>query len=150
MSTPTGQTTPRSLSSEDGQTWQHESPGAGPVTTIVIGTLDQDKTVTLSDDLHAGLESHLATVTHLHLWHIENRTALPELPPGLECLDVRGCARLESLPELAPELETLDLGGCAGLKALPAIQPPETQHPETPKPPDFRGFEWRTRQDSNL
>ena len=65
-------------------------------------------------------------LTHLYLWSIDGLTEVRSLPPRLECLDLRGCAKLQSLPDSLPStLETLDLQGCTSLKTLPD-QLPET------------------------
>lgn len=58
-------------------------------------------------------------LTHLHLWQLEGLQRLPDLPPKLMCLDIRGCAQLTGLPALPATLDTLDLGGCTGLTSLP-------------------------------
>jgi hypothetical protein len=112
-------TTPIALFSEDGKTWD-EQPNGRLVTKIVIGALNKDKTV----ELDAGLwdevvDKHWPTITHLHLWHLEKRSELPELPKGLKCLDVRGCKELTALPGLPSGLETLDLGECIGIVEFP-------------------------------
>ena len=73
----------------------------------------------------AQLAEHLpqfTNLTHLYLWQIEGLETLPTLPPGLECLDVRGCKDLASLPELPSTLETLVLDGCIALKDLASLE----------------------------
>ena len=59
-------------------------------------------------------------LTHLYFWQIEGIDALPALPEGLKCLDVRGCSDLRSLPELPSGLETLVLENCPRLTLDPA------------------------------
>ena len=54
-------------------------------------------------------------LTHLYLWSLGELTALKPLPERLQCLDVRGCAKLESLPTLPASIETLVTDGCAAL-----------------------------------
>lgn len=97
----------------------------GRVRKIVLGQLEKNEK---EEELRlAALPENLAQrfpqLTHLYLWGITGLKALPELPPGLECLDVRDCQDLERLPALPSKLETLDLGGCAGLQRPPAEGP---------------------------
>jgi GTPase SAR1 family protein len=128
-------TTPRALLCEDGTKWPDRkrpfSRRAKPdptVTKLVIGTPptsgnDEPKKVTLAEPLPDNFAAQFPNLTHLHLWQIANLTTLPELPPKLQCLDLRGCDALATLPALPPSLETLDLGQCAGLKRLPDHAP---------------------------
>ncbi|MDX2299526.1 MAG: hypothetical protein NW204_07365, partial [Xanthomonadaceae bacterium] len=115
------------LSSLDGQQWHdaEDKPGAQDIVTrVVIGTLDANEPITITDALWQQVLAHWPTITHLHLWSIEGLNALPELPAKLECLDLRHCQQLESLTALPDTLETLDLADCTALKQLPAGNTP--------------------------
>ncbi|MEO8496337.1 MAG: COR domain-containing protein, partial [Planctomycetota bacterium] len=90
------------------------------VTKIVIGTPPSDD----EKEIAVGIPDHLSelypNLTHLHLWQIGDLEQLPELPRGLVCLDVRGCAKLNGwggVPTELPQLETLVLDGCRDLPA---------------------------------
>jgi hypothetical protein len=61
------------------------------------------------------LAQRFPEMTHLYLWRVKGLTKLPTLPPGLKCLDLRGCRDLATLPELPGTLETLLLDNCANL-----------------------------------
>jgi len=78
-----------------------------------------------SDDKSLKLDlpdlSEFTNLTHLYLWKIEGLTALPALPAGLKCLDVRGCQELERITNLPASLDTLVLDGCARLSTIPAF-----------------------------
>lgn len=74
---------------------------------LAVGTLPPNFA-----DLFPGL-------THLYIWNCSGFTALPALPAGLECLDVRGSRELTSLPRLPDSLDTLDLGDCTTLARMP-------------------------------
>ena len=58
-------------------------------------------------------------LTHLYLWGIQELSALPELPSGLECLDVRECPDLSAITSLPATLDTLVLERCPKLSSLP-------------------------------
>lgn len=117
------------LFSKDGQQWSDSTPvdwRPNPaVTKIVIGSLESgDDDAAVSMDLPEDLAVRYANLTHLHLWGVSNLEALPELPPGLRCLDLRGCRKLESVPALPSGLGTLVLENCAKLTA-----PGRTEYP---------------------
>ena len=88
---------------------------------IVIGRLPKDKASPISVTLPKNFAKLFPNLTHLYLWQ-HNLEQLPELPEGLQCLDVRFCNRLTSLPKLPDTLTVLDLEGCAALRNLP--EPP--------------------------
>lgn len=111
------------LFSEDGQHWLH--PTKGPltwepntaVTKIVIGKppIGNDTSPIEDDIIPANLElaDLYPRLTHLHLWQISSLKELPRLPPGLKCLDIRGCENLQATGELPESLDTLLLNGCS-------------------------------------
>ena len=63
------------------------------VTKIVIGTLDEvdGKPKMVGATIPNDIATLFPYLTHLHLWNIDNLEALPPLPAGLQCLDLRGC-----------------------------------------------------------
>jgi internalin A len=61
-------------------------------------------------------------LTHLYLWSLGELTAFKPLPERLQCLDVRGCAKLERLPALPASIETLVTDGCAALSSVSMIR----------------------------
>ncbi|MCY3013512.1 MAG: ADP-ribosylation factor-like protein [Planctomycetota bacterium] len=61
-------------------------------------------------------------LTHLYLWSLGELTALKPLPERLQCLDVRGCAKLEGLPALPASIETLVTDKCAALSSVSMIK----------------------------
>lgn len=82
------------------------------VEKIVIGQLSGDaKNEPLSiGTLPTDLVALFPKLTHLYLWNCAGFTALPALPAGLKCLEVRGCAEVKTLGELPHEqLEELCL-----------------------------------------
>ena len=60
-------------------------------------------------------------LTHLYLWGIQALSALPELPPKLECLDVRDCPDVSAITSLPATLDTLVLERCPQLSRLPEL-----------------------------
>ena len=64
----------------------------GPtVRKIVLGSLDsadEKKPLQLAE-LPADFAQRFPQLTHLHLWNVKGLKSLPELPAGLQCLDVR-------------------------------------------------------------
>ena len=114
---------PLVLFSSDGQEWRKPdrplrwaSDDDRRVTKIVVGTLaspgDEAESVTLKSPLPKDLARRFPQLSHLHLWNVENLTALPELPDTLRVLDVRACPQLESLPKLPAQLESLIVTDC--------------------------------------
>ncbi|MEN9667082.1 MAG: hypothetical protein RLZZ326_3445 [Planctomycetota bacterium] len=90
------------------------------VEKIVIGPspgndADQEWTQKSLADLSEVDWSTFPKLTHLYLWSLGELTALKPLPARLQCLDVRGCAKLERLPALPASIETLVTDGCAAL-----------------------------------
>ncbi|WP_296460414.1 COR domain-containing protein [Rubinisphaera sp.] len=124
-------TTPilRALFSEDGQAWHDGTPvnwePDESISKFVIGTPlgsdREEKTVSVTESLPSDLAIRFPNLTHLHLWQIENLTALPKLPPGLKCLDIQGCKALESVSRLPDTVETLSFSMCTGLRELPNV-----------------------------
>ncbi len=116
--------TSSALFSKEGVEWDH-STDQTPVSKLVIGTAPTQgkraQPVAAQGRVLEDLKNHWATITHLHLWGVENLAeilASQDLPPALVCLDLRGCTALESLPTLPKTLQELDLGGCKSI-ALP-------------------------------
>ena len=102
----------------DWSQWPVPSPR---ITKIVIGKLDESlKGGALPEDF----SERFPNLKLLHLWGLEGLSHLPELPAGLEELDVRKCRSLESLPELPKGLQVLDAGECGKLTQLPEIKLP--------------------------
>ncbi len=87
------------------------------VRKIVVGTSpsgrsrDDSKLLTLTA-LPDDLATRFPQLTHLYLWQISQLQQLPELPPGMVCLDVRNCPDLEELANLPAGLETLVIENC--------------------------------------
>jgi len=99
------------------------------VTKIVLGnspTDDDAKAITIRELPH-DLAKRFPALSHLYLWTIEALERLPELPPSLRVLDVRGCSDLLEITELPDELETLDIGYCTKLAKLPHQTPKHLQ-----------------------
>lgn len=121
----------KALFSQDGNTWQDGAPldwRADPtVRRIVVGQppsrSSEAKRVSLPSPFPEDMAQRFPNLTHLHLWQVKNLQTLPELPPELQCLDLRGCPVLRTLPDLPQKLQTLDVGGCEGLTELPAPPP---------------------------
>lgn len=90
------------------------------VRKIVLGKLDGEEKLALAA-LPEDLAVRFPNLTHLYLWGIAELKALPELPPGLECLEARNCPDLERLPALPGTLETLDVEKCPALTGEPAF-----------------------------
>lgn len=117
------------LFSKDGVVWQDGTPLAwernDAVTKIVLGTLERDgnksQTISLTQALPSNLAELYPRLTHLHLWGISTLETLPELPAGLNCLDVRSCEHLRSVPEIPLGLETLVINGTNQLTAIPSL-----------------------------
>ncbi len=90
------------------------------VTKIVLGQPDANKSVeaaTLPPDLAA----LFPRLTHLHLWGLKGLTTLPDLPAGLQALDVRRCRDLETIPPLpTAALGTMVLETLPRLRGIPA------------------------------
>lgn len=118
------------LYSHDGQTWNDGSGLAWSpdeaVVKIVIGRPllhreddEQGSLVELKTSIPDDLSTRYPQLTHLHLWQISNLCSLPPLPPGLQCLDIRGCAHLQTLPDLPSTLDTLVLDQCPALVLEP-------------------------------
>jgi nucleoside phosphorylase/GTPase SAR1 family protein len=89
------------------------------VRKIVLGKPPAEKSPLAISELPDDFAARYPELTHLYLWQLEGLQCLPDLPPKLKCLDIRGCAQLSELPALPATLDTLDLGGCTGLKSLP-------------------------------
>lgn len=128
----------KSLFSKDGQTWSSlvsgrdaarsdvplDWAGDRAVAKIVVGTppagdaYERGKSdlCTLLSAIPADLSRRYPALTHLYLWQVDNLFALPELPQGLQCLDVRGCPQLTSLCNLPEGLQTLVLEDCPSLR----------------------------------
>jgi len=85
----------------DWSAWPVPSP---EITKIVIGKLGRGHGGTT---LPADFAKRFPNLKLLHLWGVEGLTVLPELPAGLEELDVRKCQELERLPELPAGLKVL-------------------------------------------
>jgi len=92
------------------------------------GESGEDKKPLAINSLPPNFGTLFPYLTHLYLWNIQNLSALPKLPPNLECLDVRGCPDLASLPELPATLETLDVGDCTVLATLPVRAPSKLKY----------------------
>lgn len=111
-------TTPEIIDSPTGE------PGWGPsrasLVKIVVGVppIGEESARIAFERFPEDLAAWYPNLTELHLWQIDG-LRLKTLPPGLRCLDLRGCTGLEALPPLPATLETLDLGQCEGLKTLP-------------------------------
>ena len=92
--------------------WSAVNPA---LTTLNLGKLKAEPplAITLPDTL----ATDFPALTHLRLWSLD-RTALPALPPGLRCLEVRQCAQLTALPPLPETLEELVLEELPKLTAL--------------------------------
>jgi GTPase SAR1 family protein len=90
------------------------------VVKIVIGASPKQVggTEPLEIDLNALAEwlPKFGKLTHLYLWNIRGLDALPPLPSGLKCLDVRGCEALETITRLPDGLEKLLLEDCPKLR----------------------------------
>ena len=94
---------PIALFSPDGKHWKEQDGTEVPikwvenkrVTRIVVGSLDTGELTPFS--FPKGPTSSLATLypelTHLHLWGL-SLSELPQLPSGLQSLDIRNCGQL--------------------------------------------------------
>jgi hypothetical protein len=115
------------------------------VVKIVIGASPKQVggTEPLEIDLNALAEwlPKFGKLTHLYLWNIRGLAALPPLPSGLKCLDVRGCTDLASIAPLPESLETLDLGGCSRLEALPERLPTTLEWVFLDRCPNLKRFQ---------
>lgn len=100
--------------------WPDDAPW---VKKIVLGEppIGDEKNLLQLDSLPDRFADRFPNLTHFHLWQIEGLQELPPLPPGLQCLDVRGCHDLAAFPELPKTLDTLVLENLPGLKRMPAL-----------------------------
>jgi hypothetical protein len=101
--------------------WESYGPG---VKKIVLGSLEKssDKEPLSLASLPPDLAIRFPNLTHLHIWNVNSLSALPELPEGLMCLDIRGCGDLVKVPFLGINLETLILEECPNLVIIQATQ----------------------------
>lgn len=118
------------LFSTDGENWdeQHDQTSKiswepdSRVKKIVIGkepnrSEKNEEADLLAITLPANLTEIYPNLTHLYLWNCD-LDSMPELPPNLEVLDLRGCAILQQLSFTGNRLESLILDGCQTLSKL--------------------------------
>jgi internalin A len=89
------------------EAWLPNTEASKAVVKIVLGQLGKDKSQ--PGTLPKQLKDRFPNLTHLHLWGLELSESLPDLHPGLLCLDIRAAAALEKLPILPANLEQLIL-----------------------------------------
>jgi internalin A len=118
------------LFSSDGRQWADSNQPlqwpagreAAVITKIVIGTLESDKSVSLTTPLPLEFERRFPNLKQLCLWRIDNLTTVPALPRQLQTLDVRHCPKLAALPcgNLPTTLTRLIIADCPALSNEPS------------------------------
>lgn len=111
------------IDAETAPAWKDWPLGSSHVKKIVLGKLGggQDKKPPKWDTLPSDLAQRFPALTHLHVWGLGGLERVPELPPVLECLDVRGCPLLSALTNLPATVRELVVEDAPLLKQLPGI-----------------------------
>ncbi len=100
-----------SESAPDWSQWKDPQKGEQVVKMVLGPSPGNSDAKGIAANLPEGFAKLFPSLTHLYLWKVTDLQVLPRLPPGLQCLDVRGCAGLTTSSWLPERLETLVLEG---------------------------------------
>ncbi|MEL7335018.1 MAG: hypothetical protein AAFN70_02320, partial [Planctomycetota bacterium] len=89
------------------------------VTKLVLGDLDEDKTIHWLAKLPRDLASVFPNLTHLHIWNVSNLQDLDLNQLPLQHLDIQNCPQIQKINADSSAARVINLRGCTSLIRLP-------------------------------